>query len=62
LEVISYYLSHKKNDDWLKRLGKGVYAESIVERYAHNSIAIETGDMNMRAIFSRKSAPAGAIS
>ena len=51
-----------KNDDWIKRLGKGVYAESIVERYAHNSIAIETGDMNMRAIFSRKSAPAGAIS
>ena len=38
-------------EDWVKRLGKGAYAESIVERYDHNSICIETGDMNMRDIF-----------
>ena len=40
-----------RTEDWLKRLGSGAYAESIVERYEHNSIRIETGSMNMRDIF-----------
>ena len=35
--------------DWVRRLGKGTYAESISERYDHTTITIETGDMNMRA-------------
>ena len=41
-----------RTEDWIKRLGSGAYAESIVERYEHNSIRIETGSMNMRDIFS----------
>ena len=41
-----------RDEDWINRLGGGAYAESIVERYSHNSISIETGDMNMRDIFS----------
>lgn len=43
-----------RKDDWIHRLGKGVYAESISERYEHNVISIETGEMNMREIFSSK--------
>ncbi len=30
-------------------LGKGAYAESIVERYSHNVYIVESGEMNMRA-------------
>lgn len=40
-----------RKEDWLKRLGGGACAESIVERYAHNTTWIETGDINMRSIF-----------
>lgn len=29
-----------RTEDWIKRLGSGAYAESIVERYEHNSIRI----------------------
>lgn len=43
-----------RKEDWIQRLGKGVYAESISERYEHNVIRIETGEMNMREIFSSK--------
>lgn len=42
-----------KKEDWIRRLGNGTYAESITERYNHNVIRIETGEMNMRAIYSR---------
>ena len=38
-----------RKDDWVRRLNKGAYAESIAERYDHNVITIETGEMNMRA-------------
>jgi len=41
-----------RQEDWVKRLGGGLYAESIVERFAHNSTWVETGDVNMRQIFS----------
>lgn len=37
-----------KREDWVKRLRGGTYAESIVERFAHNTTWIETGDVNMR--------------
>lgn len=37
-----------KQEDWIKRLRGGTYAESIVERFAHNTTWIETGDINMR--------------
>lgn len=39
-------------EDWVKRLGGGAYAESIVERFAYNNTWIETGDVNMRQIYS----------
>lgn len=42
-----------KREDWIKRLGNGTYAESIVERYAYNTTWIETGDVNMRQFYSR---------
>jgi len=34
--------------EWIKILGKGVHAEAIVDRYAYNTVWIETGDTNMR--------------
>ncbi|MCR5593447.1 MAG: ATP-binding protein [Saccharofermentans sp.] len=34
--------------DWIKKLGEGVYAEAIVDRYAYNTVWIETGRINMR--------------
>ena len=41
-----------KKEEWIPRLGKGTFAESIYERFAaHDSIVIDTGDMNMREIF-----------
>jgi len=41
-----------RKEDWIPRLGKGTYAESIYERFAaHDAIVIETGEMNMREIF-----------
>ncbi|MDD6956697.1 MAG: ATP-binding protein [Solobacterium sp.] len=39
--------------DWLKKLGGGVYAEAIVDRYAYNTTWIETGKTNMREYCSR---------
>ena len=33
-------------------LSNGTYAESIVERFAHNTIWVETGDVNMRQYLS----------
>lgn len=42
-----------KSEEWIRRLGGGTYAESITERYNHNVIRIETGDMNMRSVFSK---------
>ena len=37
-----------KREDWVQRLRGGTYAESIVERFAHNTTWVETGDVNMR--------------
>ena len=42
-----------KREDWARRLGSGAYAESIVERYRFNTTWIETGDINMREIYSQ---------
>jgi len=41
-----------KREDWVRHLGSGAYAESIVERYRFNTTWIETGDINMREIYS----------
>jgi len=43
-----------RKEDWVTRLGGGAYAESIAERYAHNIVRIETGDMNMREIYAHR--------
>ena len=40
--------------DWIKKLGKGVCSEAIVDRYAYNTIWIETGQTNMRKYCSEK--------
>ena len=40
-----------RQEDWVKRLGGGAYAESIVERFAYNVTWVETGDANMRQIY-----------
>lgn len=39
-------------EDWVVRLGKGTLAESIVERIRYITRWIETGDINMRKIYS----------
>ena len=40
--------------DWVARLGGGTRAESITERFVHNSYCIDTGDMNMRELYSTR--------
>lgn len=34
--------------DCHKRLGSGVHADAIMDRIVHNTLWIETGDVNMR--------------
>ncbi|MBD3752565.1 MAG: ATP-binding protein, partial [Micrococcales bacterium] len=34
--------------DWHQRLGGGVHADAIMDRIVHNTLWIETGDVNMR--------------
>ena len=41
--------------DWIKKLGQGVYAEAIVDRYAYNTTWIETGKTNMREYCAKNS-------
>lgn len=42
------FCTQYRKEDWIKRLGDGVQAEAIVDRYAHTAYWIETGSMNMR--------------
>ncbi len=42
------FCTQYRKDDWLKRLGGGVQAEAIVDRYYYTAIWIETGSTNMR--------------
>lgn len=42
------FCTQYRKEDWIKRLGDGVQAEAIVDRYAHTAYWIETGRMNMR--------------
>ena len=41
-----------KREDSVKRLCSGTYVESIVERFSHNTIWVETGAVNMRQYLS----------
>jgi DNA replication protein DnaC len=47
------FCTQYRKEDWIKRLGEGVQAEAIVDRYAHSAFWIETGSMNMREYCSR---------
>jgi DNA replication protein DnaC len=50
--VSTIFCTLYKREEWIPRLGKGTFAESIYERYAaHDAIIIDTGEMNMREIF-----------
>ena len=42
------FCTQYKKEDWIIRLGEGIQAEAIVDRYAHTAFWIETGAMNMR--------------
>ena len=42
------FCTQYRKDDWVKRLGEGVRAEAIVDRYAYTAFWIETGSTNMR--------------
>ena len=42
------FCTQYKKEDWIIRLGEGVQAEAIVDRYAHTAFWKETGSMNMR--------------
>lgn len=51
-QVSTIFCTLYKPEEWIPRLGKGTFAESIYERYAaHDAIVIDTGEMNMRKIF-----------
>lgn len=47
------FCTQYRKDDWVKRLGEGIQAEAIVDRYSHTAFWIETGSMNMREYCSR---------
>lgn len=42
------FCTQYRKEDWIKRLGNGVQAEAIVDRYAHTAHWVETGEKNMR--------------
>ena len=47
------FCTQYRKEDWIKRLGNGVQAEAIVDRYAHTAYWIETGSVNMREYCAR---------
>lgn len=47
------FCTQYRKEDWIKRLGSGVQAEAIVDRYGHTAYWIETGSMNMREYCAR---------
>lgn len=42
------FCAQYRKDDWIRRMGEGVQAKAIVDRYAYSAFGIETGSMNMR--------------
>lgn len=42
-----------KIESWHERLGGGVHADAILDRIIHNSIVINSGDINMREVEAR---------
>ena len=42
------FVSQYKTADWHTRLGGSLHADAIMDRIVHNSITIESGNVNMR--------------
>lgn len=42
------FCAQHPKQDWHQHLGGGVHAYAIMDRIAHNTIWIETGEVNMR--------------
>lgn len=47
------FCTQYRKEDWVRRLGEGVQAEAVVDRYAYTSFWIETGNTNMREYCSK---------
>ena len=47
------FCTQYRKDDWIARMGEGIQAKAIVDRYAHSAYWIETGIMNMREYCSK---------
>ena len=48
------FVSQYKNEDWHSRLGGSLHADAIMDRIVHNSITIESGNINMRERIHKK--------
>ncbi|MEG2871271.1 MAG: ATP-binding protein [Clostridium sp.] len=42
------FCTQYRRNDWIMRLGEGLQAEAITDRYAHSAFWLETGATNMR--------------
>ena len=51
------FCTQYRKDDWIKRMGEGIQAEAIVDRYSYSAYWIETGIMNMREYCSKNKIP-----
>ncbi len=49
------FCTQYRKEDWHARLGGGVHADAIMDRIVHNAVWIETGSMNMREFYSKRS-------
>lgn len=47
------FCTQYRKEDWIRRLGEGVQAEAVVDRYAYTAFWIETGNTNMREYCAR---------
>lgn len=48
------FFSQYKTEDWHARLGGSLHADAIMDRIVHNSITIESGNVNMRERIHKK--------
>lgn len=48
------FVSQYKTEDWHARLGGSLHADAIMDRIVHNSITIESGNVNMRERIHKK--------
>ena len=48
------FVSQYKTADWHTRFGGSLHADAIMNRIVHNSITIESGNVNMRNLIDSK--------